>query len=100
MNVPQSPSITLDTPIKRGDQVITTVDLHKPNSGALRGVALANLLQMDVESLALVVPRISAPPLTKHEVLAMDPADLLQIGSEVAGFLLPKASRPEASPAS
>ena len=68
--------------------------------GALRGVALANLLQMDVESLALVVPRISAPPLTKHEVLAMDPADLLQIGSEVAGFLLPKASRPEASPAS
>lgn len=98
MSTPETtPSITLDTPIKRGDQTITAVTLRKPASGELRGVALANLLSMDVESLSTVLPRITTPTLTKQDVHGMDPADLFQIGTQVAHFLLPKAAKLEAS---
>ena len=41
-------TVQLDTPIKRGDGHITSVTLRKPNSGELRGVSLAELLQMKV----------------------------------------------------
>lgn len=98
MTTPEStPTITLDTPIKRGDQTITAVTLRKPAAGELRGVALADLLRMDVESLSNVLPRITTPTLTKQDVRGMDPADLLQLGTEVSGFLLPRASKLEAS---
>lgn len=88
----QTSTVQLDTPIKRGDQDITAIALRKPSSGALRGVQLANLLQMDVNSLITVLPRISDPVLTEQDVRNLDPADLLQIGTEVAGFLLPKSA--------
>ena len=91
-------TVTLDTPITRGETKIESVTLRKPGSGELRGVSLTDLLRMDVDALITVVPRISTPTLLKHEVAAMDPADLVQIGSAVAGFLLPKAAKPEISP--
>lgn len=90
--------VTLDTPIARGDTKIESVTLRKPNSGELRGIALTDLLRMDVDSLAVVVPRISSPTLTKQDVHSMDPADLTQIGSKVSGFLLQKDKLSELSP--
>jgi len=90
MNEPITETVPLDTPIKRGEQTITEITLRKPDSGGLRGVSLTALLQMDVDALTAVVPRISTPTLTAPEVRAMDPADLVQIGGAVAGFLLPK----------
>ena len=38
---PAPNTVTLETPLKRGDQTITAVTLRKPASGELRGVALA-----------------------------------------------------------
>lgn len=86
--------IDLDTPIKRGDKDIPQVTLRKPLSGELRGVNLADLLQMDVAALERVLPRITSPSLTTHEVQNLDPADLFQMGSAVSSFLLPKAMMP------
>lgn len=91
-----SKTITLDTPIKRGDNDIAAITLRKPAAGELRGVTLTDLLQMDVAALTKVVPRISEPALTEIEVSRMDPADLVQIGGAVAGFLLPKSALAEA----
>jgi hypothetical protein len=85
-------TITLDTPIKQGETEITTIQLRKPAAGELRGVTLTDLLQMDVAALTRVLPRISSPTLTEANVWAMDPADLTQCGSAVAGFLLPKSA--------
>jgi hypothetical protein len=93
-----SKTITLDTPIKRGETEITEIVLTKPNAGALRGVALMPLLQMDVNALAVVLPRISTPTLTAQDVLALDPADLLQLSTEVTGFLLPKSAQADSQP--
>jgi hypothetical protein len=91
--------IELDTPIQRGEQTIAEVALRKPAAGELRGVSLTDLLQLDVSALQKVLPRISSPTLTEQDVARMDPADLVQMGSTVAGFLLPKSARADQSPA-
>lgn len=94
---PNRPVITLDTPIVRGSTEITEVTLRKPVSGELRGVSLTDLLQMDVLALRKVLPRITTPTLTDHDIGQMDPADLVQMATEVAGFLLPKSAKVDAS---
>lgn len=87
-------TITLDTPIKRGETSIASVEVRKPVSGELRGCNLTDLLQMDVVALTKVLPRITNPTLTEQEVARMDPADMLQMGTEVSGFLLPSRMKP------
>ena len=41
------------------------------------------------------LPRITQPILLKTDVADMDPADLVQLGTKVINFLLPKAARAE-----
>ena len=88
--------VPLDQPIKRGTSEITSITLRKPASGELRGVLLIDLLNMDVASLIKVIPRISSPGVTATEAASMDPADLLAIGSKIAGFLLQKSAKTDA----
>ncbi|MGU5688925.1 MULTISPECIES: phage tail assembly protein [Aeromonas] len=83
-------TITLDTPIQRGETTITELNVRKPQSGELRGLNLTDILQMDVNALTKLLPRITSPVLTEAEASALDPADLMQLGQEVAAFLLPK----------
>lgn len=90
-------TITLDTPIKRGDSEITSIQLRKPLASELRGCSLSDLLQMDVATITKVLPRLSSPVLTEQEAGRMDPADLLQCATEIAGFLLPNAAKQDAS---
>ncbi|VVD78306.1 phage tail assembly protein [Pandoraea fibrosis] len=90
--------ITLDTPIKSGKNEITSLELRKPGAGELRGINLSDLAQMSVDALIKVLPRITSPSLADHEVASMDPADLLQCGLTVSGFLLPRAAKPDVSP--
>ena len=91
--------IELDEPIKRGDGFITSLTVRKPKAGALRGISLIELANLNVSALQIVLPRITEPTLTAHEVANMDPADLLTVGAEVAGFLVSKADRHTVSPA-
>jgi hypothetical protein len=85
--------VTLDTPIKRGEQTITQVTLRKPLAGELRGVALADLVRLDVAALQTVLPRISSPILTSQDVAQLELPDLMQMGSEVVGFFMTKKER-------
>ncbi|MFU3873527.1 phage tail assembly protein [Pseudomonas aeruginosa] len=89
--------VELDEPIKRGTQIIDVVAVRKPQSGELRGVSLQDLLNLDVSALLVVLPRITTPTLTQPEVARLEPADLLQLGSKVSGFLLTKRVRKEFS---
>lgn len=88
--------VELDEPIVRGNTTITEVELRKPMAGELRGVSLSDVLNLDVNALRKVLPRITTPALTDIEVGRMDPADLLEIGSKVASFLLRKSVKAEA----
>ncbi|MBC3860474.1 phage tail assembly protein [Undibacterium jejuense] len=86
-------TITLDEPLKRGDTLIKEVTLRKPKAGELRGVSLVDLGNINVVALQQVLPRITTPILTAQDVANLDPADLLEIGAEVASFLVKKADR-------
>jgi hypothetical protein len=83
--------------VLRGEQTINSVSLRKPMAGELRGVSLVELMNLDVGALRKVLPRITTPALTDIEIGRMDPADLVQCGVAVAGFLLQKSARAEAS---
>lgn len=83
--------VALDEPIVRGETEITSVTVRKPKSGALRGVRLVALMDMDVTAMTEVLPRITDPALTKPEIMAMSLGDLLNMSIEVVNFLLPKS---------
>jgi hypothetical protein len=88
---PNEKAVELDTPILRGKTEITSVTVRKPQSGALRGTRLQALLDMDVNALITVLPRITNPALTTAEINEMDPADLVSLSVEVVTFLLKKS---------
>lgn len=83
----QPVQITPNQPITRGEKVIKTVTLNKPTTGALRGMKLADVLQMDVDAITRLLPRISEPALTEADVATLDPADFTSLALEVVGFL-------------
>lgn len=85
-------TVTLDCPIQRGNQTIATITVRKPQSGALRGTRLQSLMEMDVDSMMVVLPRVTTPSLTREEVLTLEPGDLLQLSVELVSFLLPKSA--------
>ncbi|WP_024554772.1 phage tail assembly protein [Franconibacter helveticus 513] len=85
-------TVTLDSPIVRGTTTITEIVVRKPNSGALRGARLQALMDMDVDSMMLVLPRVTTPSLTKAEVAMLEPGDLLQLSLELVSFLLPRSA--------
>lgn len=90
-------TITLDEPIQRGETTITEIVIRRPKSGELRGVSLIDIGNMNVTALQQVLPRITSPTMTAQEVANLDPADLVQLGVEVAYFLVKKADRITAS---
>lgn len=85
--------VVLEEPIKRGEQVITEIELRKPKSGALRGVKLTDLLSMDVDCVAIVLPRISSPALTAADVRELDPVDLVALATVLGTFFVSKTER-------
>jgi hypothetical protein len=85
--------VTLDTPVKRGDTLIESVTLIKPNAGTLRGVSLASVAGSDVDALIKVLPRMTYPSLTESEVTALELPDLVALAGQVVGFLSPNAAR-------
>lgn len=88
-------TITLDVPFKRGEKMVETITVRRPNVGALRGTSLTQLMMMDADSIQKVLPRCTEPPLIKSEMEQLDPADLVQLGAAVVHFLLPKKDREE-----
>jgi hypothetical protein len=59
----------------------------------MRGLQLVDVLKLDVKSLITLLPRITMPPLTAHEVERLEAEDLMTLGAEVAGFFLTRAEK-------
>jgi hypothetical protein len=85
--------MTLTTPIKRGDTEIKTVTLRKPDVGSLRGTKMTDVVQMDVNAMLLVLPRVTEPALLPAEVAALDPADFLNLSSYLISFFMSAEER-------
>lgn len=85
--------VILDNPVMRGEQRIEQVTVTKPNAGTLRGVSLASLANSDVDALIKVLPRMTYPALTEHEVMRLEASDLILFAGKVVGFLSPSSAR-------
>ncbi|QIL80810.1 phage tail assembly protein [Diaphorobacter sp. HDW4A] len=84
-------TLTLETPIQRGEQTITSIQLMKPRTGDLRGLSLGEVSMMKTDAVAELLLRITVPSLLKHEVAEMDVADLINCAVEITGFFASKA---------
>lgn len=85
---PNQKVIDLETPIKRGETEIKTITLSRPKAGTLRGLSLQSVLQWDMDTMLTLLPRITQPPVTEHELASMEVADMTSICKELTGFLL------------
>lgn len=90
-------TVTLETPIQRGDTSITQIALRRPKTGELRGLMMTELLQMEVNATSKLLTRVTSPALTKPEIDAMDPADFTSLATEVVGFFVTRQAMAEAS---
>ena len=99
MSAKLSEPVVLAQPITRdGADPIATVSVRKPDVGALRGLKLFDVLQMDVNAMARLLPRITSPALLPDDVETLDPQDLMALSAAVVGFFAPdgadQATRP------
>jgi hypothetical protein len=91
-------TVTLAVPLRFSNgNSITALTLVRPSVRALRGISLAALVQMDVDALIKLLPRIAQPLVTEQMLGDLDPADLVSLANEVMGFLLEAAPSPPAS---
>lgn len=79
-------SVDLTTPVKREAGDVARVTLRQPQAGELRGLKLLDVLQMDVNALITLIPRISDPALTQYEVATMDLPEITALGTGVLSF--------------
>lgn len=96
MSKTKNNTVTLDEPIKRGDKLVTEVEVRKPTAGELRGASLYELMQLNTDAMIKVLPRITIPALQEAELKQLSPADLVQLATEVVGFLVPSKAKEEA----
>ena len=85
--------VILEEPIKRGDTLITQIEIIKPNAGHLRGIGLAALANADVDALTVILPRITVPNLTAQDCKSLNLPDLIALAGKVIGFLSPKSEQ-------
>ena len=71
---------------------IEKVTLREPDAGALRGLKLVDLMQLDVVSLHALIPRISEPHIDKVTVKQISLPDLAELGGELLDFFDPRSS--------
>lgn len=93
---PDIETVEFDNPIVRGNLTIAEVNINKPKTGALRGLALTDVLKLDVDTIIKLVPRVSTPPLTEQDVANLDTVDFFRISTAVVGFFASKDQRAKA----
>lgn len=86
-------TVDLEEPIVRGETSFPTLTLRKPSAGELRKLSLKDLINSDIDAILELLPRISDPILTDHEVNNISPGDLAQVGGVIRGFFLTPAER-------
>ncbi|MCT2388634.1 phage tail assembly protein [Erwinia pyrifoliae] len=87
-------SITLAKPIVRGDDNISQVTIGDEirQAGSLRGLKLVNVMNMDVDSVAVLLTRVTSPRLKLNEINEMDTRDFVSLSEALVPFLTPAES--------
>lgn len=85
---PDVKTVQFDYGFKRGETTIKEVMIRKPKTRALRGLTLSDLLQLDVDAIAKLTPRITQPSMSSNDVYELEPVDLTKIGKEIISFFV------------
>lgn len=86
MTVEDLNSVTLSDPVKVDGKKVTKITLRRPHSGELRGLKLTDILQMDVDTMIRLLPRITTPPLSEVQVDRLPPDDLTDLSVKTTLF--------------
>lgn len=92
-----SNTIKLSKPVMRGENEITSITLHEPNAGSLRGISISDLLNLNTDAITKLIPRISDPKLTEQEMQRFGLRDLANMGGAIANFFLTDEERAAAT---
>ncbi|TNL01348.1 phage tail protein [Kosakonia cowanii] len=87
-------AITLAKPVVRGDEKITRVTITDRirQAGSLRGLKLVSVLNMDVDSVAVLLTRVTSPLLKPDEINELDTRDFISLSEALVPFLTPAGS--------
>lgn len=88
---PNEEVVTLEEPIRMGEQMINQVTIRKPGVKALSGTSLQAIYQHDVDALCKVLPRVTSPALTPQQIYQMDPVDFATLGGHLVTFFVPES---------
>lgn len=81
-------TVTLTTGIKRGENTITDIVINKPNVFALKGLKLVDVLNVDVDAITKLLPRVTSPALTEMEIKSLDIVDFTELATSVITFFI------------
>lgn len=87
MNQPTSKQVTLISGIKLGENTITEITVRKPNVSHLKGINLRHLLDLNVDELKKLLPRITSPAIPESAIDSMEILDFTTLTGEALSFL-------------
>lgn len=82
-------SVTLNTPIVRGNQTITSITINDTikQAGSLRGLRLVDVLNFDYDAVSTLLTRVASPSLTTADVAGLETGDFVALCEEITPFL-------------
>ena len=86
-------TVTLSSPIERGESTIEKLQLRKPTAGELRGLNISELVALEVTALATLLPRIVEPVLTRDEIDDLEVNDFTDIAGVIRGFFMTRGEQ-------
>ncbi|HDX1153334.1 phage tail assembly protein [Pasteurella multocida] len=89
--------IALSVAIQRGDQEIKEVQVLKPTVPALKGLKMFDVLQVDVNAMEILLPRITVPKLHKADFAQMAVEDFTELATAAVSFLGKNSTEAEES---
>ncbi|MFP4794417.1 phage tail assembly protein [Pasteurella multocida] len=96
-NLNTTKSIVLSTQIQRGDQEIKKIQVLKPTVQALKGLKMFDVLQVDVNAMEILLPRITVPKLHKADFAQMAVEDFTELATAAVSFLGKNSTETEES---
>ncbi|QUG76383.1 phage tail assembly protein [Erwinia sp. E602] len=92
-------SVTLNTPVTRGNQKIATITITDTikQAGSLRGLRLVDVLNFDYDAVSTLLTRVASPSLTAADIAALDTADFVALCEAITPFLTKAAPSVSAS---
>lgn len=92
MNKETQKMIELINPIVRGEKEFKEIIVLKPTVPALKGLKLVDVLQVDVDAMQLLLPRITQPMLHKADFVNMEVDDFTELATAAVSFLGQKSA--------